>query len=338
MLQVNTIDQLKTIVIAIGMLFSISLFAQSEKTSEKSTIVMTKSELNSFLSTIADARREQLKERENRQQKQGLAELRLKYQEQSGYRTNGYDNKSGGYDNISNQQILSELRYLNQRIDNLSNGNRTLPSTGRDNSTIIMPSTANANPFYPSNDGSSTTIIPSNTSKIKELQDQIDSLNTLEASKTDYRKDNAFADSLSTMDGRLNDVRRQLDSIESKMSASDKLAKTEAPAENKTYFKQQVYFDNNSETLGAEYYPYIQDLTQILIKYPEAKVLLEGWASPKGKSDYNKQLSMRRAEAVEKAFIKNRIDVSRLITSFRGEDKTSSEQHARRVDMSIIVR
>jgi outer membrane protein OmpA-like peptidoglycan-associated protein len=323
MLQVNTIVQLKTIVVTICMLVSVSLFAQSEKTSEKSTIVMTKSELNSFLSTIADARRAQLKERDDRQKKQDLSELRLRYQEEQGFKTRGYDNRSGGYDNISNQQILSELRYLNQRIDNLSNGNTALPSMGRDNSTIIMPSNSNANPLYPSNDRSTATIIPSNNAKIKQLQDQIDSLNTAEAYKDNSQKNNSFADSLSTMDGRLNDVRRQLDSIESKMSASDKLAKTDAPAESKTYFKQQVYFDNNSETLGAEYYPYIQDLTQILIKYPEAKVLLEGWASPKGKSDYNKQLSMRRAEAVEKAFIKNRIDVSRLITSFRGEDQTS---------------
>ena len=66
--------------------------------------------------------------------------------------------------------------------------------------------------------------------------------------------------------------------------------------------------------------------------------MLEGWASPLGKSNYNKQLSMRRAEAVEKVFIDQRVDASRIIVSFRGEDKLSSEQHARRVDMSIIVR
>jgi outer membrane protein OmpA-like peptidoglycan-associated protein len=122
------------------------------------------------------------------------------------------------------------------------------------------------------------------------------------------------------------------------MSTSDKMAQTNESSKDKTYFKQQVYFDNNSETLRAEYMPYIRDLTQILIKYPEAKVLLEGWASPVGKSSYNKQLSMRRALAVEQAFINNQIDKSRLITAFRGEDETSSEQHARRVEMSIIVR
>ncbi|MEO8774670.1 MAG: OmpA family protein [Gelidibacter sp.] len=331
MLQPHTIHKFKTLLLSVCILCSVNLFAQSEKASGESTIVMTKSELNSFLGTIADARRAQLKERENRRQKQDLAELRLKYQERP-------KRQIGGNDYISNEQILTELRYLNQRIDNLSSSNRALPSQSRDNSTIIMPSNAASNPLYPSNDRSTSTFIPSNDRKIKDLQAELDSLKKVEADKANYKQDNSFVDSLDVMKGRLTDVRRQMDSLESKMSAKDKLPKKEDSTEEKSYFKQQVYFANNSETLNSEYFAYIQDLTQILIKYPEAKVMLEGWASPKGKADYNKQLSMRRAEAVEKAFINNRIDSSRIITSFRGEDLVSSEQHARRVDMSIIVR
>lgn len=331
MLKKNTTDKLKTIVLSVCILFSASLFAQSEKTSEKSIIVMTKSELNSFLSTIAEARRSQLKERESRRLKQDLADLRLKYQERSGI-------ESGGYNTISNQQILRELQYLNQRIDNLSSYNNGLPSMTRDNSTIIMPGSAYPNQVYPLNDRNSTTIIPSNNKKIKELENQIDSLKLDEANKANLRKENSFVDSMNTMKKRIKDVRRQMDSLEMKIIDAEKLAKTEESTDNKSYFKQQVYFDNNSETLRSDYFRYIQDMTQILVKYPEAKIMLEGWASPLGKANYNKQLSMRRAEAVEKAFINNRIDASRIITSFRGEDQLSSEQHARRVDMSIIVR
>ncbi len=337
MLQLNT-HKLKTLVLSVCILFSASLFAQSEKTSDKSIIVMTDAELSSFLSTIAEARRDQLKEREKRTMKEDLAELRSKYKQSSGQERSGLSNSNSGYDQISNQQILAELRYLNQRMDNLSYGNNALPSRSRDNSTIIMPGNASPSPYYPSNDRSTATIMPSNNSKIKELQHRIDSLKNVEANKANFNKENSFGDSLSNITGRLNDVRRQMDSLESKMIASDKLAKTEDSSGIKSYFKQQVYFDNNSETLSADYIPYIQDLTQILNKFPEAKVMLEGWASPLGKSNYNKQLSMRRAEAVEKAFINNRVDASRILVSFRGEDKTSSEQHARRVDMSIIVR
>jgi outer membrane protein OmpA-like peptidoglycan-associated protein len=240
-----------------------------------------------------------------------------------------------GFNNNSNQQILSELRYLNQRINNLSSNSNALPYSNRENSTIIMPGSTTSNPVYPLSDGNTTTIIPSNNKKIEELQDKIDSLKNVEVSS---KNENYLMDSLNTMKVRLKDVRREMANLESKMIANEKLVTTEESTENRSYFKAQVYFDNNSETLRADYFPYIQDLTQILIQYPEAKIMLEGWASPLGKETYNKQLSMRRADAVKQAFVNNRIEASRIISSFKGEDQSSSEQHARRVDMSIIMR
>jgi outer membrane protein OmpA-like peptidoglycan-associated protein len=149
---------------------------------------------------------------------------------------------------------------------------------------------------------------------------------------------NSIADSLSRLTNRLSDVRRAMDSLESKMIASKKVDLIVESKEDYSYFKQQVYFDNNSDKLRAGYLTYIQDLTRILIQYPESKILLEGWASPIGKTAYNKQLSMRRAESVEKVFLNNGVETSRILTAFRGEDQSSSEQLARRVDMSIIVK
>ena len=334
MRQQNTVDKFKTIVLSVVVLLSVSLFAQSEETTEKSTIVMTKSELTSFLNTVAEARRSQLKERENKQLKQDLAELRLKHQQRSGV-------QNIGYDDISNQQLMRELRYLNQRIDNLSYNNNALPSTNRNNSTFIIPGNSTPNPVYAPNNRSTTAFIPSNENekKIKELQDQIEMLRNAKPTKGTYQNE-SFADSLSRTNDRLSEVRRQLDSLELKMKTTTKVVKTEKIVKletNKTYFKQQVYFDNNSVQLDPEYYQYIQDLTQILLKYPEAKVMLEGWASPRGAVNHNKQLSMKRAEVVKNVFINNRIAKNRIITSFRGEDNSSSEQHGRRVDMSIIV-
>ncbi len=329
----NTTIKVKTILLSVCLLSSVGLFAQSEKTSEKSTIVMTKSELNSFLTTVADARRAQIKERENRSVRQDLAELRLKYEQ--GSRT-----RNSGYDNGSNQQILNEIRYLNQRIDNMGyrndNNNSGYGSRSRDNSTIIMPSGSNtAHPSYMPNGGSSTTVIPSNKRKINDLQAKIDSLSSSDANRNNIVQNNSYTDSIDNLKGSLSDIRRQMESMEAKMKADKKIV---APEESKSYFKQQVYFANNSEALNAEYLRYVQDLTQILINYPEAKILLEGWASPVGKAAYNKQLSMRRSESVEKAFLNNGIDQSRILTSFKGEDTKSSAQHARRVDMSIVVK
>ncbi|WP_026812388.1 OmpA family protein [Arenibacter certesii] len=339
-------NKLNIILISISTLLSASLFAQSERTSDNSAIVMTKTELNSFLNTIAEARRVQNQERKRKSEKQDLAELRLKYKAPSEYQWR--PEMEPRFNDISNQQILMELRYLNQRINDIgSNSNRT-PMMGSDRSTLIMPGSTGASPIvsapYPQNDRDLTTIIPRSNRdlrEINELKAKIDSLMSTKALDATARKDDFLSDSLNTVIGGLKDIRRQLDSLETKMTISkevDKPVEIKEPEVDKSYFKQQVYFDNNSETLNADYIPFIQDLTQTLINNPEAKLMLEGWASPTGKSSYNKLLSMRRAEAVKQAFLNNRIDASRVITAFRGEDKTSSEQHARRVDMSIIVK
>lgn len=328
MLEVNTLKKVRTLMLFVCILFSITLFAQGEKSPTKSKIIMTKSELNSFLSTVADARRSQLKERENKQSKAELYELRATYQQR--YPADNYDQY-----NITNEQLLREIRYLNQRIDNLSLSNSRFPSMARDNSTIVIPGYAAANPIYNPNGNNTTTVIPSNNNKIKELQQKIDSLKIAENGRNSLRNNDLLGDSLRSVNSRLNDVRRQMDSLESKMNAKTKV---NASDKNRTYFRQQVYFANNSELLETEYLKYVQDLTQILIKYPEAKILLEGWASPIGSANYNKQLSMRRAESVEKAFINNTIQSNRILTSFKGEDQKSTAEQARRVEMSIIVR
>ncbi|MFD2907564.1 OmpA family protein [Flavobacterium ardleyense] len=331
MSQTNRLLKLTTIVLALSTLFTGSLFAQSDKNAEKSTIVMTKSELDSFLSTIAEARRSELKARDSRSVKQDLEALRLKYQQRNAV-------QSYEYAPVSNEQILRELRYINQRIDNLSGNNSEFPSMNRDNSTVVVPGNAAGSSLYAPNDRNATTLITSDKKRIKELEATIDSLRNVTAPAKVYKEKNSFGDSLSVINSRLDIVRRHLDSLEMKMKPVPKTSVKAASPENKSYFKQQVYFDNNSQTLHDEYFKYIQDLTQILLKYPEAKVMLEGWASPVGKPLHNKQLSMRRAESVEKAFLNNGIASTRILTSFRGEDKSSSEQHARRVDMSIIVR
>ena len=174
--------------------------------------------------------------------------------------------------------------------------------------------------------------------KIKELQEMIDSLTNVEKNLSILKKNNSLEDSLVANKTRLNALKRKMDSLEIKMQETNNSNKTEEFTQKSYYFKQQVYFDINSEQLRTNYYTNIRDLTQILIDYPDAKIMLEGWASPVGNTTYNKQLSMRRAESVENAFINNGIAANRIITAFRGEDKSTSEQQARRVDMSIILK
>lgn len=338
------LNKLSIILFSSCLILSSSLFAQSEKTTsdrnEEGKIVMTEAELTSFLNTIADARRTQLEERKRKQSKAHLQELRSKYESQS-----ELGNRTSRNEGISNEEIMNELRYLNQRIDNLRRSNASnAPSMSRDNSTIIMPSGNAAAPIAPryQGGGETTTVVPSaNTEekneRIDNLESMIDSLKNARNGKSPIVPSNNWSDSLNVNNSKLNALRRQMDSLQLQMRKVQESAVKETDSGRKSYFKEQVFFDNDSDQLRANYFPYIQDVTQVLMKYPEAKVLLEGWASTKGNSTYNKQLSMRRAESVERTLIQNGIDSSRIITAFRGEDKSSSEQQARRVDMAIVL-
>lgn len=325
---------LKIVLLSACTLLSVNLFAQNnEEKKTESTIVMTEAELESFLSTIADARRTQLRERDKKRKTDDLADLRLKYnarQQQNNY----------GYEGVSNQQILMELRYLNQRIDNLSSNNTMGSTMGRDNSTILMPGNPGQSAMAPPSGRNTTMFVPqaSNQSKIDELQRRIDSLKSVDQPAKLAIQPNSVSDSLNTMSANLQDIRKQMADLESKLMGKHQPSKEDVSPENTSYFKQEVYFDNNSDKLNESFNQNIKQLSDILKKYPNAKILLEGWASPVGNSNYNKQLSMRRSESVAKAFEKHGIKTDRVLTAFRGEDAKSSEAKARRVDMAIIVR
>lgn len=325
---------LKIVLLSACTLLSVNLFAQNnEEKKTESTIVMTEAELESFLSTIADARRTQLRERDKKRKTDDLANLRLKYnarQQQNNY----------GYEGVSNQQILMELRYLNQRIDNLSSNNTIGSTMGRDNSTILMPGHSSQSSIAPPLDRNTTTLLPqaSNQDKIDALQSKIDSLKNVDQSEKMAIQSSTVSDSLNTMSMNLQAIRKQMEDLESKLMGKDNPSKGDVSPENRSYFKQEVYFDNNSDKLSESFNANIKQLSDILEKYPDAKILLEGWASPVGNSNYNKQLSMRRSESVAKAFEKYGINPDRVLTAFKGEDTKSSEAKARRVDMAIIVR
>ncbi|SCY17323.1 OmpA family protein [Nonlabens sp. Hel1_33_55] len=340
MLDTINMKKLKLVLLIMIAFSSNQIFAQDAnqdaKTETEGTIVMTESELKSLLTTIANARRVQLKRRDSIRNMNELDQLRLKYQDGN--------TRSTSNDLNSNQQMMRELRYLNNKIDDLSasRGN-TMSSPGRDNSTIIIPgsNSAPANPYYSGSNGTTTTVIPSDQNKaqeLKALQDQIDALNAEKARLATDAYQKSVADSLGGMNSRLMDVRRAMDSLEARMIASKKVDLIVDSKTDDTYFKQQVYFDNNSEVLKPEYTDYVRQLINILKEYPESRIQLEGWASPVGAASYNKQLSMRRALSVENVLLKNGIDQERILTSFRGEDNSSSEKLARRVDMSIIVK
>lgn len=338
---------LKHIGLALIMLFSAPAIAQ-----EESEIVMTQAELESFLNTVADARRAQIKAQKEKRNQNQLTELRNKYNLQQ----TGVQNQTR---EVSNYEILRELDRLNARLDFINSGQPGYFSSGQgSNSTVIVPGGSNSPSYIPYGQTSTQyvpipnqpqTLTPDAGQDVEvaraiwELERQLDSLKTYQSNLSPGSTIPAPSVApISTENQEVAELKKQFEAWEQRLEASENTVERrsmidELLAKFKN-FKKQVFFDNNSIDLKPADYHYIQDVTAVLKQYPELSVVLEGWASTRGRAEYNKQISMRRAEAVEQALVNNGIASDRIVSSFKGEDPNSSEAIARRVDMSIIMK
>lgn len=102
--------------------------------------------------------------------------------------------------------------------------------------------------------------------------------------------------------------------------------------------KTPIYFANNSYNPLPHDTVAIDQIVTMLRENPELSILLEGYASNVGSSEYNNQLSMRRSESVARLLQKQGIALQRILTAFRGIDDSVDKEKARRVDISVIIR
>ena len=102
--------------------------------------------------------------------------------------------------------------------------------------------------------------------------------------------------------------------------------------------KTPIYFANNAYTPLSLDTQAIEQIVAMLRDNPELSILLEGYASNVGSSEYNNHLSMRRSESVARLLQKQGIALQRILTAFRGIDNSVDKEKARRVDISVIIR
>lgn len=104
-----------------------------------------------------------------------------------------------------------------------------------------------------------------------------------------------------------------------------------------TDFKRSVYFNVSSHQIDTLAARTLDEVVAFLGVYPEAVLVLNGYASPEGNAAYNKQLADRRLAAVISYLGSKGIDTkARLVSGTTGIDRTRSGfQLARRVDLSL---
>jgi OOP family OmpA-OmpF porin len=102
-----------------------------------------------------------------------------------------------------------------------------------------------------------------------------------------------------------------------------------------------VYYDVNKDLPNSNSINNVYYVIKYLKTYPNAKVLLSGFADINGFESKNINLSINRAENLKKIIVSNGIDASRILTIGNGVDKASkvndpvSLQFGRRVSITL---
>lgn len=103
-------------------------------------------------------------------------------------------------------------------------------------------------------------------------------------------------------------------------------------------YNMNVYFANNSTTLGPSDKVALGELAKIIKDHEEnLTVMLHGFASKSGSASYNNKISFERAEAVKNALRGFGIQARNIVTLPHGVDDSGNANQARRVEVSLRV-
>jgi outer membrane protein OmpA-like peptidoglycan-associated protein len=109
-------------------------------------------------------------------------------------------------------------------------------------------------------------------------------------------------------------------------------------------FDSGVLFSLDSEQLNEDSKTKLRELSQILNKYPDTYILVEGHTDSSGSNGHNENLSKRRAEAVSTFLQGSSIADSRIQTKWYGEkqpkfpnDNAENMSKNRRVEFAIYA-
>jgi outer membrane protein OmpA-like peptidoglycan-associated protein len=102
-------------------------------------------------------------------------------------------------------------------------------------------------------------------------------------------------------------------------------------------FKSDVMFDLNSAVLKPGSIAEISRVANVLTKYPETSIRVEGHTDSTGNETYNQQLSDRRAAAVKNALTQHNVAAHRIQAIGYGETMPISSNNAQNRRVSIVI-
>jgi outer membrane protein OmpA-like peptidoglycan-associated protein len=131
---------------------------------------------------------------------------------------------------------------------------------------------------------------------------------------------------------------RQEAELRAAMAASDAASIQRTQDVLTATFKGEVFFDLDSTLLKPGAYAEISRIANILNRYPQTNIRVEGHTDSRGTEQYNQDLSQKRADAVKNALVQQGVNPARIVTVGYGESQPISSNDAanRRVNVVII--
>lgn len=324
-----------TLIVGLFLLVITGSFAQNDSTvvtSKKISqgeIVMTESELISFLEKVASAKKDKM---QHDLDNSNIQQYGANTYSRSAFSTpivGGPIPLNPDLNNLSRNDLVREIEGLNARLNSMYGygvggaGNFT---------TILTTPGGSQGGYYPYQ--TQTPIVSGLMPAIdnSDLRWKIDSLqrqvSLLSAPETAIEKKDEIV--------RLNN---EIDQAQDSLIASAALT-PEAKEIVKRYgtSEMQVFFDNDKSEVSSVYQSEVESAATVLKKNPQLGVVLKGYASPSGSPKYNYDLSMRRNEAVKRMLIDYGVFPDQISSVFYGEDKSSSAKNARRVEIKFIIK
>lgn len=105
--------------------------------------------------------------------------------------------------------------------------------------------------------------------------------------------------------------------------------------------KGDVSFDRDSDVIRPGLYNELDRIAQIMIKYPQTSVLVEGHTDSTGPETYNQQLSERRATSVKDMLAQRGVQADRINTIGYGESRpvvTNATPEGRQMNRRVEIR
>ena len=140
-------------------------------------------------------------------------------------------------------------------------------------------------------------------------------------------------------------IGRMMDRQEAEMR--DALAASEAAAVRREgellaiTLKGDVTFDLDSDMVRPGLFNELDRIAQIMIKYPQTSILVEGHTDGTGSEGYNQQLSQRRANSVKNLLVQRGVQEFRINTLGFGESRpvaTNTTPEGRQLNRRVEIR